>query len=1238
LFFLKDFNAANLEEKHYLNPYKGLSSYEKDDQGVFFGREVATKELLEKVKNNRFVMVTGASGTGKSSLVKAGLLPNFQDKKIIMIRPGKQPAQVLPNNNDWDILVVDQWEELITQANDAKEVNTFYQKINEFLTNGKQVIGTVRADFEAQVRDVLLEEDWKKGRFLVPAFTPDEYHDVIVQPARRVACLFENNLIEDIKKEVNGETAPLPLLSFLMQELFEKAKKKASQVRRIRQSDYQQLEGLSGALQGAAEQVHKDLSKIEGGQDMMRRILLRMVSLSAGEMASKRVYRDELHFEADAPVEKVITALVDARLIRSTNQQVEQSNSDDERPYLEPAHDALIRAWKQILDWVKTMGKDNLFLLNKLSTDVADFQSKSFDVAFLWHNNPRLNQVLGLNDYQKAYLNVTELIFVEDSKVRQVSEMKALKEERDDALKRGRLLDNIDRSEFYKYDYLTCAFAISRYNIINHSTDSVSKSSFYRMVTDRKFKTHRRLDWLHDFLPKTENIAHIGLYHNIIAVINDEKLLIFDYDKRTKIENRYLEVATFQEVCKIAVNGSFCIICTKGGINVIALNNPRKHYYFSLFNNAFSVKKIIFTESKNEVILSCYKRDGQFIDNIVSWNFNEDIKNYDLHQDEPCLREIQQNWMIERPQFIHDIAMSKDKRYLLLFNNSNYEIHDIIKGEIKVFSNDFGHTTGAFIEKNNNAISIVAAGNKNIQYIDLDGNILKEINGKNGKNMQITELSISSDSCYILLKSFWDLSVRSIHGDLLLEEHIRGILQDFSHWQAEFSYDNTSIIMRILKEITIRRIENKNTPISDFKMPSDLYDSNLITINGKSCFLFKTEYMKRVFIGKFEVTSAVASTENIDLSISYSNELFEITPDNTESEQNQYYHFNENQNTYLICIQSSEDETSLLLKEYHITDNDISLDKTRFIYFYTSTNGLRKGAFLSITANGEYIATKEWYSNQVGIYIYNRKTGTRVNSFVLLDDSHYILRNDNHFNLRVFFTNNGFSFFAIISEKIDNKEIYYVFYRSNSEFSSVTLLLEQPTKYLNILYADNEQVLISYEGKAILYSLESYTEKSYQPKFKLKEQLTLFCPITNSFDVSLGAIYDKYILLGAMGKGKIASLWTKEGEYLATFTAKEYEDIIDVRFSDVILFQTIYFGCRANNPHWGYIVTQHHDTKEIFVYDMFSNCLENQANSFSPKELRIAGIKLEPKDLLILHEQGEKLSDEELRLIEKERN
>ncbi|MBL7814828.1 MAG: caspase family protein [Saprospiraceae bacterium] len=527
VFFLDGFDDKKLTEGHYQNPYKGLKSYDYSDSGVYFGRQQAVEDLFERARNSHFVVLTGASGTGKSSLVKAGLLPKMykagmiqqpSELKMPIIRPGKAPSVSLPQNDDWDILIIDQWEEVVTQAQDAEDVVLFNQKLKDWLDKGKRIIGTVRADFEAQVRNNLLEDYWVKGRFLVPAFSPNDYHDIIVQPARRVGCTFESEtLVEDIKKEVNGELGPLPLLSFLLQELFEKAKQTSASRWQIKRQYYTDLGGLSGALQGRAEQVYADLHNTEGAQDVMRRLMLRMVSLSAGELASKRVFMEDLNFGQDELVKQVIKALDEARLIRLSTPEVEkktqntvqgeadkkaeQTTKNDKKAYLEPAHDALVRSWKRLWDWVKEMKEENVLLFDKVMIATLDYKNNDSSKKFLWQSDARLDLALALlksdspmNQSERHFIGLSQKVRRQNKWILRGSVIGAFlilgilalwaNNQRLIAQKQARTAENLATAITYSETNPTLAVRMLEYIYNKHPDNSAAKVNYYKILND----------------------------------------------------------------------------------------------------------------------------------------------------------------------------------------------------------------------------------------------------------------------------------------------------------------------------------------------------------------------------------------------------------------------------------------------------------------------------------------------------------------------------------------------------------------------------------------------------------------------------------------------------------------------------------------------------------------------------------------------------------------------------------
>ena len=380
--FLHPRHRRNLPPIPKHSPYKGLESFNEDDQLLFYGRDRVIKELRDKAQDKRLVVVSGASGTGKSSVIKAGLLPVLRKEgfRILpVIRPGAHPlaeleqalaeahaaapdgAAIQPPGAQKSILLIDQFEELITRCADENERKAFDARLRQLLDTDPsihRIILTVRADFEPQLNDSALKEDWLKGRYVVPPFSLEELKEVIVMPTIQEVLIFDPPaLVDEIIAEVVQSPGALPLLSYTLSELYEAYRSSGREDRALKKDDYDKLGGVMGALRTKADTLYKELEPPE--RETMRKIMLRMVSVE-GDLASKRVPMDDLVYsDAEKPrVDTVVEQLVEARLIVKG------------QDYIEPAHDALVRAWKALHDWVFEVGKDKLILGNKL-TDAA---------------------------------------------------------------------------------------------------------------------------------------------------------------------------------------------------------------------------------------------------------------------------------------------------------------------------------------------------------------------------------------------------------------------------------------------------------------------------------------------------------------------------------------------------------------------------------------------------------------------------------------------------------------------------------------------------------------------------------------------------------------------------------------------------------------------------------------------------------------------------------------------------
>ena len=439
--FLHPRHRLNLPPAPDRNPFKGLSSYNEGDAPLFYGRDRVIEALQNKIPNTPLLVVSGASGTGKSSVIKAGLLPQLRRagwQVLPVIRPGKEPKVTLETelphaekqlkDNGKTVLVVDQYEELITQCLDPAQRQAFEQQLSDWIKTFPElcIILSIRSDFEPQFEDSVLSSLWQSGKYVVPAFSLEELREIIVRPANQEVLFYEpEELVDQLVEEVSQAPGALPLLSFTLSELYEAYLKSGRQDRALIEADYQQLGGVIGALRTKADEVYN--AQDEQHKNSMRKLMLRMASLEGGELAGKRVYEEELKFSDATETKRTVTVakqLVDARL-------VQRGVDARGQVYVEPAHDALVRAWGRLWEWVKATGEEKLALQNKLSQAVNDYHELAKTAPkkarnLLWNNNPRLD-LLKAELQQKSHgFNAREESFVRDSIKRRAARRRQL--------------------------------------------------------------------------------------------------------------------------------------------------------------------------------------------------------------------------------------------------------------------------------------------------------------------------------------------------------------------------------------------------------------------------------------------------------------------------------------------------------------------------------------------------------------------------------------------------------------------------------------------------------------------------------------------------------------------------------------------------------------------------------------------------------------------------------------------
>ncbi|MEU6256660.1 hypothetical protein [Streptomyces sp. NPDC047043] len=344
--------AAREAEEDVSPPYRGLSRFEPDDRKFFFGRDRPAGDLCELVSEHRFAVLFGASGSGKSSLLRAGLIPRLRHEiasrgrpaVLRVLTPGDRPAQtyghlLTPAEGEpesW--VVVDQFEEVFTLCRDRAERMRFIDLLLAAREpeSRLKVLIAVRADFYARCAEHRGLADALHGAgLLVGPMTADELREAVTKPAQAVGHLVERELTAKIVEEVLDQPGGLPMLSHALLETWRRRKG-----RMLTLAAYEAAGGVRGAIAASAEEVYGQLTAPQQGA--ARRLLLRMIEPGRGTPDTRRpLTRAELQEWADPGVPVVVERLARARLL----------TADEEGVHL--AHEALITCWPRLQTWIE---------------------------------------------------------------------------------------------------------------------------------------------------------------------------------------------------------------------------------------------------------------------------------------------------------------------------------------------------------------------------------------------------------------------------------------------------------------------------------------------------------------------------------------------------------------------------------------------------------------------------------------------------------------------------------------------------------------------------------------------------------------------------------------------------------------------------------------------------------------------------------------------------------------------
>ncbi len=435
---LQDNSRSNLDLG--ICPYVGLKPFQLEDSAYFYGREQLTQQLVAELYERSFLAVVGASGSGKSSVVQAGImaqlqagkqLPGSEQWRICYLRPGEHPlnslTQQLASSQETQnqlegflyqgveglvrwlrsypepmiVLIVDQFEELFTLASPVERsqfLELLLGAIN-YARDRLKLIITLRVDFISHCLEFselagLLQQ---ASFFVPPHLLEQDYRNVIIKPAESVGLEVEPALVEVLLQEIGTATGKLPLLEFVLEQLWEYRQ----QGKLTLEAYQQQIGGLEGALEKKANAVYENLDPEARSCAQWIFLALTQVGEDIAD-TSRRISKGDLIVNKypQALVERTLQELVKANLVildseitsyaevsrsRGTNElsEPEELSEFPLEATIEIVHEILIHNWSTLRWWLE-QNRNRLQLQRQLEQAAKLWQQNNQNPDYLW--------------------------------------------------------------------------------------------------------------------------------------------------------------------------------------------------------------------------------------------------------------------------------------------------------------------------------------------------------------------------------------------------------------------------------------------------------------------------------------------------------------------------------------------------------------------------------------------------------------------------------------------------------------------------------------------------------------------------------------------------------------------------------------------------------------------------------------------------------------------------------------
>lgn len=441
-------------------PWRGLSAYAVEDAEWFCGRERLTAELVARVAASRVLTVVGPSGSGKSSVLRAGLLAALRDDLLpgsgrwrqVLVQPGDHPMRALatagitqpgvpvedaisslirsdegsgegPDDGARTVLVIDQLEEAWTLCPDEGERTAYLDTLATLATaaDGPTLVVAMRADLVGQLAEHPdLARVLGDATVLVGQPTPEEIRRAVELPAQRAGLRLDVGLADALVSDAGREPGLLPLLSTSLTQLWH-----ARQGDRLTLTSYVATGGLSGAIAHQAEEALDALGA--DSADLARVVLLRLAGPGEGDLVTRRRVRLEELLGLGRPgTAAVVEHLANARLVTVSD------------GYVEVSHEALFREWPRLRDWLRDDASGRA-VQRRLAVASGEWHDEQREPSLLW-SGTRLAAGLDVARSRPDELTAVERDFLDASQAQLDAERRAAEDRAEDAVRRSRRL------------------------------------------------------------------------------------------------------------------------------------------------------------------------------------------------------------------------------------------------------------------------------------------------------------------------------------------------------------------------------------------------------------------------------------------------------------------------------------------------------------------------------------------------------------------------------------------------------------------------------------------------------------------------------------------------------------------------------------------------------------------------------------------------------------------------------